>query len=326
MDLAVRAQKCVVFIGVRDPTYGTFIPLGTGFLVTKDEGGIRFQHVITARHVVDQVAQDSIWLRVNKISGGSELLETKKAHWHFAQKEKEYIDVAILPCVLGTKVFDLLHIDLGSDVLTPPTEPDPPELGLPICVVGLFTSHYGSDRNVPIVRFGNVAAIPDDPVLTEFGYMSGYLVELKSLGGMSGSPVIGSKSNYSAAPAVEDIEPAFLLGLMHGHFLIENPEDAIQVEGNDKSTGQINTGIGLVIPGRHILEALDLPAVAEGRKFVVEQLRKKSNVRADKAAAPTLRAASSGATDLPANGENPTHQEDFRRLVGAAARKQEPED
>jgi len=28
----------------------------------------------------------------------------------------------------------------------------------------------------------------------------------------------------------------------------------------------------------------------------------------------------------PANGENPTHREDFMRLVGAAARKPEPKD
>jgi hypothetical protein len=61
---------------------------------------------------------------------------------------------------------------------------------------------------------------------------------------------------------------------------------AIQVDGNDKSTGQINTGIGLVIPAKHILTALELPPVAEGRKLVVERLRKSSNVKVDKAVAP----------------------------------------
>jgi len=232
MELAARAQKCVVFIGVCDPTFGTFTPLGTGFLITKDEGQIRFQHVVTARHVIDQVALDSIWVRVNKIGGGSELLPTKKSNWHFVDGGKDYIDVAIMPCVLGTKVFDILHLDFGSDVSTPQRLPDPDtEVGDQICVVGLFTSHYGAERNVPIVRFGNVAAVPDDPILTEYGYMSGYLVELKSLGGMSGSPVVASRSNFTAASAV-DAEPepgAYLLGIMHGHFMIQNPEDAIQV-------------------------------------------------------------------------------------------------
>jgi hypothetical protein len=326
MDLAVRAQKCVVFIGVRDPTYGTFTPLGTGFLVMKAEAEFTFQHIITARHVIDLIALDTIWVRINKVGGGVELLQTRKSHWHFVEKEKQYIDVAIMPCVVSQQVFDILHLDLGSAVIAPPADPDPPLLGDQICVVGLFTSHYGAVRNVPIARFGNVAAIPDDPVLTEFGYMSGYLVELKSLGGMSGSPVIVSRSNFSAAPTVDaSPEPeAFLLGLMHGHFVIQNPEDAIQVDGNDKSTGQINTGIGLVIPAKHILEALDLAPVADGRKILADRLRRNSSVKADRGTPPTSRNASS--VDPLPNDENATHREDFMRLVGAPARKPEPKD
>ena len=120
------------------------------------------------------------------------------------------------------------------------------------------------------------------------------------------------------------LDPPFLLGLMHGHFVIENPEDAISVTGNDKSTGQINTGIGLVIPGRHILAAIDLPSVVEGRKFVIEKFRKGSNVRADNATSRASFADSSVAP--PATGENPTHREDFMRLVGKAARKPAPKD
>jgi Trypsin-like peptidase domain len=286
MQLAARAQKCVVFIGVRDPAQGTFVPLGTGFLITKDEGQIRFQHIITARHVIEQIAVDSIWLRVNKIGGGSEMLPTKKVNWYFVDQGKEYVDIAILPCVLGTKVFDILHLDFGSAEMPSP-EGDGPDaqMGDRVCVVGLFTSHYGSDKNVPIVRFGNVAAIPDDPILTEYGYMSGVLVELKSLGGMSGSPVMASAGNFAAASAISaEPEPdSYLLGIMHGHFVIQNPEDAIQVDGNDKSTGQINTGVGLVIPARHILTALNLPRVAEGRKFVADRIGKDSSVKADSA-------------------------------------------
>src|ERR1700686_519998 len=106
MDLAVRTQKCVVFIGVRDPTSGVFAPLGTGFLVTKDDEQIRFQHIITARHVIDEIALDTVWIRVNKVEGGSQLLPTKKSNWYFVEgKKKEYIDVAIMPCVLSQQVL-----------------------------------------------------------------------------------------------------------------------------------------------------------------------------------------------------------------------------
>ena len=51
---------------------------------------------------------------------------------------------------------------------------------------GLFTlAQQESDhRNLPILRMGSIAMLPDTPVPTEIGFMDAYLVEARSIGGI----------------------------------------------------------------------------------------------------------------------------------------------
>jgi hypothetical protein len=50
--------------------------------------------------------------------------------------------------------------------------------------VGLFSEHQGAERNIPIVRVGNIAAMPEEPVLTtSWGAIDAYLIEARSIGG-----------------------------------------------------------------------------------------------------------------------------------------------
>jgi hypothetical protein len=43
-------------------------------------------------------------------------------------------------------------------------------LGQEVAIIGLFRNHRGHERNEPIVRIGHIAAMPDDPVRTEFDF------------------------------------------------------------------------------------------------------------------------------------------------------------
>ena len=61
-------------------------------------------------------------------------------------------------------------------------------IGSEVYFPGLFVHHHG--RNEPIVRGGIVSSMPTEPVLTEFGEIHAYLAEARSVGGLSGSPVI----------------------------------------------------------------------------------------------------------------------------------------
>ncbi len=274
----------------------------------------QFQHIVTARHVIDGIGNQDICIRVNNVGPGMSLLHTQRArHWHVFDS-KEYVDIAVAPLFVPSADYDVLHMDMGSDVIDP-RKPDPPSRpGDEIFVVGLFTSHYGEARNIPIVRFGHISAMDEEPVLTEFGYMPGYLVELKSLGGLSGSPVFVKQIR-------EGETNTYLLGVMHGHFLIENPEDAISVSGKDKPTGQINTGIGLVIPVKRVLDVLEQPSFEAKKRAMVDLIRRSSNVKADSAAKVVVADAPLHESDA-----KPTHREDFTSLLTAAVKRPARED
>jgi hypothetical protein len=92
------------------------------------------------------------------------------------------------------------------------------------------------------------------------------------------------------------------------------------------------SGMTCVAPAWHILEVLDLPELKKLRHPGVRAEEQKREMMAkhramipkDEIAAPAPSA--SAPVDPLANDENPTHREDFTRLVGAVARKPPQED
>ena len=119
--------------------------------------------------------------------------------------------------------------------------------------------------------------MPEEPIYTGAGFMDAYLVEARSIGGLSRSPVVIHFSMdrlRGEAFSGTALHPKhYLLGMVHGHFIIENPEDAV-AEG-DESAGKINTGIGLVVPVSKIVETINRPDLAAKRKEIVAGIREK---------------------------------------------------
>ena len=124
-------------------------------------------------------------------------------------------------------------------------------------MTGLFAHLGGSTRNLPIVRLGNIAMMPDEPVPTKTGMMEAYLIEARSIGGLSGSPAFVRK-------IVQGRGKLYLLGLMHGHWDIppENKNDFADMD----SFGSVNMGIAIVVPAKKILEVLNQPELVELRR------------------------------------------------------------
>jgi len=57
-------------------------------------------------------------------------------------------------------------------------------LGDNVFMTELFVRHIGKEKNIPIVRIGNISAMPEEPIYNKlFGNMDAYLIELRSLGG-----------------------------------------------------------------------------------------------------------------------------------------------
>src|SRR5450759_1450503 len=106
--------------------------------------------------------------------------------------------------------------------------------------------------------------IPGEPVKTKYcGYIKAYLIEARSMSGLSGSPVF-VHSDYalelSKALAKRTISPQgmALLGLMHGHFDVQNLNEDV-VTDDDKPERSVHTGIGVVVPVEKIVETIQHP-------------------------------------------------------------------
>jgi hypothetical protein len=124
---------------------------------------------------------------------------------------------------------------------------------------GLFTSVPGETRDEPIVRFGHIALGLQESLALEMpsgrSKTAGYLIEARSWGGHSGSPVFVSFMGAQGfAPEREGM--ASLLGLIHGHYELE-----AKVKFNDKPTEKVvapvNAGIAVVMPAQAIIDLLE---------------------------------------------------------------------
>ena len=285
MNVPDEVRKCVLFLGKKEN--GKFIPCATAFLVAHQEHGMKLGFLITAQHVVSGLLTKGhdIWIRENLKSGMC--LETKIPPdvWHFHPNEPRESDVAA--CYVNfSEGSDVHAIPLnGPGVAVAEKETmQSLEMGLgdEVVITGLFRSHYGVDHNVPIIRIGNIAAVQEEPVKTRYcGYMDAHLVEARSIGGLSGSPVFlmlppvrlskretGIPGHHQRQTKFTSGQAMFLLGLVHGHFDAESVHDDVVSEDGGLSGG-INTGIGVVVPVEKIVETINEPDWANERKQAI---------------------------------------------------------
>ena len=345
-----QIRKLVVFIGhygVRDPLApdeDKFIPDGTGFVLMLEAYGFAFPYVVTAKHVIDQAAgkerDGAVVLRINGLDGDIKYIKTKFAAWQVhpehseTGRKRKYVDVAVYGLVnyrewakSDIKKYDFTYLmeeDICTDAII---QKYAIGLGDEVTIPGLFLSHIGTTKNVPIVRTGNIAAMREEPVPTDRGLMDAYLVEMRSVGGISGSPVLTHMAirpkvllpESDNSTNIEQSEKShYLLGLMHGHYTITTRDE--WVIRTDQQVGDINAGVAVVVPASKIIET-----ILGSELFAKDQEMAKNFSDAANSTSGAV-ADSVPQASPPANDANPTHREDFMRLVGAATRKPEPKD
>jgi hypothetical protein len=156
-------------------------------------------------------------------------------------------------------------------------------IGDEIFATGLFTPAPGKSRNEPIVRHGNIAMMPQEQIQTELGYADVYLVEARSIGGLSGCPVFVRPTVRLPQPTADCHTKnvfavghgATLLGLMHGHWDIKESDLNKVFISHDRKHG-VNLGIGVVVPAHKILETLNRPELVAMRDEIVADYNLKS--------------------------------------------------
>jgi hypothetical protein len=302
MQVPDDIRKSVVFLGIKprdkDGKEGKFAAKATGFAICQEEHGMRLGYLVTAQHVVSGLMTQGhdVWMRTNLKNGECDETKIPPDSWHYYPGRESDV-AAIMVNDWGESDIHVLPLNGPRRIAAsvPVLKALGTELGEEIAIVGLFRSHYGVERNIPIVRAGHIAAFPEEPVKTQyFGYIDAYLVEAMSIGGLSGSPVFlvippirlekvqtgepgfhQRKTTFMSGPGI------FLLGLVHGHFDIQNLNDDLLAEDRSASEAGIHTGIGVVVPVDKILETINEPQWAEERKQSIMDLRKNDGAIAD---------------------------------------------
>ena len=273
MRIPDRLLKSVGFVSryEADDEGGSHIRFGgTAFIVgVIMEGNVGLAHLVTARHVAKAIEPDGAVIAMNGKDGLPVFLRTGAQKWFYHPTEEESVDVAVMP--FGSPRFKEYDIEwIPEEVFVTKERIAEFEIGLgdELVIIGLFTRFYGQTKLTPLVRTGNIAMMPTEKLPTrDFGDMEAYLVEGRSIGGLSGSPVF-VRNTVKMPTQTAKGKPAFiaglgqshLLGLVHGHWDLPVSFSATEREE------AVNMGVSIVVPAKKILETLHHPELDALRK------------------------------------------------------------
>jgi|APEBP8051072266_1049373.scaffolds.fasta_scaffold12711_2 hypothetical protein len=280
MKIEEELKKCVAFIALRKAN-GDYDLRGTVFFIGRNKKGFfiepkaeeRFHsYAVTAKHVITSIKDNGLdvaYIKVNQKNGDSEYVSTKISDWLY--HDDVSVDIAVHP--FSVDDFDHLLFP-ESEFVTPEfINEHEVDVGDEVIIAGLFIHHHGKNRNIPIIRVGNIAAMNEEKIQTENFLTEAYLIEARSIGGLSGSPVF---TNLGITRNVRGVTRQVvggyyhnLLGLIYGHFDFKVGKDLDVVEDLQAGT-RINTGIAIVTPITKLIELLEQSKVQEYEHKITE--------------------------------------------------------
>jgi hypothetical protein len=278
MLIPQEVRKCVAFLGYQMAN-GNFRFAGTVFFLGRQIASTDryFTYAVTAKHVVDGIRQKGLshaLIRFNFGDGTSRWARTAVGEW-YTHPTDPTADVAVLKMWLPPDSDHLMY-PITECVSEERIRRHNIGSGDEVFLTGLFAPHFGKQRNIPIVRVGNIAAMPEEPVASRIGPVDAYLIEARSIGGLSGSPVFvnlgftrwidGGVKHANSGPIY------YLLGLMHGHWDLGASDLDAAVEDHT-SAASVNMGIGIVVPIHKILETLDRDEFLTAEQQTIDELR-----------------------------------------------------
>jgi hypothetical protein len=271
--LSSRVQKVVVFVG--EKIGPVFHPHGTAFIAISpidSHPDLGWQALVTCRHVIEGIGSDTVTVRINDEGGHAELIPLPKKNW--IPHENPKIDVSVCPVLLPRDQFDILHVGMDHDLLARGDLRDEGvNAGDEVFFSGMFTRRLGDKGNIPIVRCGTIAALLQEEIETEYGFHEAFLIEARSVSGLSGSPVYVYYSQRPENLAAGGAETHLVMGMILGTSLAHDPRDYVEIQqpkvpephdGAPKSKYAaipLNTGLAVVLPIWLIKEAINQPRV-----------------------------------------------------------------
>lgn len=274
-------KRIVLFIGLKTDTGHRL--LGTAFFVQYQEpDGLVHIYVVTCRHTLEKIdkfpkGDNFAYLRPNYKSPDAQQrpwIRTNRNDW-VTHPTDDRIDIAVY--AMPYWISDLDHARMTTNMFLTDEKVMERKInaGDELLFPGLFKRHPGTHRNLPIVRFGNIAATPSEPIRHELGFTPLYIAEIRSLGGVSGSPAFvflpsdreGFKGEFDPHTTFIPLGGGefYLLGIVIGHW----DDREVTIRSKDfviDSNDVVNIGLGTILPVTHLLATLMHPSLVKNRQ------------------------------------------------------------
>ncbi|MGQ0585336.1 MAG: hypothetical protein ACT4O6_25635 [Reyranella sp.] len=353
---------CTAFIG-QPISHGRFRARGTGFFVNVPFEDYDFGYFITAKHLLwpnfshreAQRPEGSVWIRFSALDGPPIPKETPVSDWIF--HPDRFVDLCAYPMPTQEDgVTDLNFLNLGSRTSAIPERLGPVSgvmlqreltLGEEVFIVGTFVGRVGERKNIPVIRVANIAALPLEPVEGGSPRHPAYLIETRSLGGTSGSPVLLNplEQRHDAEPGAifgphgvtntrtnqsfrQILVPYKLVGMVLGahsgnyaeDFVSETDTDIRPDKSAPREDADFNAGISVVLPIQQVYDFLNTPDMVKAREATVDARRKESGYFPTAASRKNDAPTPTESARPPIEGDD-QHAERFTALLDAAVGK-----
>ena len=234
---------------------------------------IGYLYAVSNIHVISLLPQPI--LRINTKEDSFDTFVTQADDWirhpggddiavypvNFVDWKQHSVKYFLREHILTEEFMEKQNVGVGDDVF----------------MVGRFRTHSGKGRNLPSVRFGNIAMMPEEPVYNkELGYETdSFLVEMRSISGFSGSPVVidippmSDRKHEGDVQALSMGSETRLLGIDWGHIPIWEKAKNNQ---NETFKVQMNSAMAGVVPSWKLFDLLDGKELKEKRKKDEEKI------------------------------------------------------
>ena len=159
-------------------------------------------YVVTNRHVVRK-GKEPVF-RINRTDGKVEYCATTSDDWLF---HTDGDDIAVLPFEFANpNQLKISPLQITQFLTHEILAKQDVGIGDDTFMIGRFINHEGRQKNTPAIRFGNIAMMPIEKIVSEEGIaQESFLVETRSLPGYSGSPVFIYSLTAGADFSVRDM-------------------------------------------------------------------------------------------------------------------------
>jgi hypothetical protein len=212
--------------------------------------------------------------------------------------------------------LDIEHVPFDMFINHATLEQQNIGVGDEVFIPGLFTKITETTRNIPIVRTGSIAMIPGERIPFGDEFIDAYLIESRSIGGLSGSPVFVRQTvamETSSSPMImAGRRPdgilhgiggkIYLLGSMIGHWDVPEGFSPTQAEA-------VNMGIAPVVPASKISEVIFQPELVKIMEDVNADMKAQNQKGAE--------------LDFADSKQEPFTQQDFENALTKVTRKVE---